>query len=342
MAEVKNEAEALEYANDMAARVMADRSKGATPTAFNAQNPVAKLFTMFQIEVNNQYSYMFKDVPAEESKKGLANLAWAFVKMFLGAYLYNELYEKYIGRRAAFDPVDIAASAIDDFTNPDVKKSQAVANTASNVVDELPFVSGLLGGGRVPISSALPSVSKLNEAGVGLLSGEMNGKKAAQQLGKELIKPAAYLVPPVGGGQIKKAVEGISTVAKGGEVTYDNEGNERLKYPIEDKSALKYLQAGLFGKSSLKESQDYYNNGMPTLTVKQTQNYHKAVEAGINYKQYMAALQASRGAESGNGEYLSASKNKKAAIDAAVKEFNLNRKQKEILYEANDVSKKVW
>ena len=347
MAEVKNEAEALEYANEMAARVMADRSKGAKPTAFNAQNPVAKLFTMFQIEVNNQYSYIFKDVPAEERKKGLANLAWAFVKMFLGAYLYNEVYEKYIGRRAAFDPVDIAASAIDDFTNPDVKKSQAVANAASNVVDELPFVSGLLGGGRVPISSALPSLSKLNEAGVGLYTGEMNSKKAAQQLGKELIKPAAYLVPPVGGGQIKKAVEGISTVAKGGEVTYDNEGNERLKYPIEDKSALKYLQAGLFGKSSLKESQDYYNNGMPTLTVKQTQNYHKAVEAGINYKQYMAALNAAKKAQSdkdknGNTISLSLAKNKKAAIDAAVKEFNLNRKQKEILYEANEVSNKVW
>lgn len=347
MAEVKNEAEALEYANEMAARVMADRSKGAKPTAFNAQNPVAKLFTMFQVEVNNQYSYMFKDVPADLRKKGLESLAWAFVKMFLGAYLYNEVYEKIIGRRAAFDPVDIMASAIGDFTNPDVKKSQAVANTAANVVDELPFVSGILGGGRVPISSALPSVSKLNEAGVGLISGEMNSKKAAQQLGKELIKPAAYLVPPVGGGQIKKAIEGISTVAKGGEVTYDNEGNEILKYPIEDKTPLKYLQAGLFGKSSLKESQDYYNNGMPTLTVKQTQNYHKAVEAGINYNQYMAALQASKGAESdkdkdGKTIALSLAKNKKAAIDEAVKEFNLSKKQKELLYEANDVSEKVW
>ena len=347
MAEVKNEAEALEYANEMAARVMADRSKGAKPTAFNAQNPVAKLFTMFQVEVNNQYSYMFKDVPADLRKKGLESLAWAFVKMFLGAYLYNEVYEKIIGRRAAFDPVDIMASAIGDFTNPDVKKSQAVANAAADVVDELPFVSGILGGGRVPISSAFPDPWNTIEAGIGLYTGEMNSKKAAQQLGKELIKPAAYLVPPVGGGQVKKTLEGISTVAKGGEVTYDSEGNERLKYPIEDKSALKYLQAGLFGKSSLKESQDYYNNGMPTLTVKQTQNYHKAVEAGINYKQYMAALQASKGAESdkdkdGKTIALSLAKNKKAAIDEAVKEFNLSKKQKELLYEANDVSEKVW
>lgn len=347
MAEVKNEAEALEYANEMAARVMADRSKGAKPTAFNAQNPVAKLFTMFQVEVNNQYSYMFKDVPADLRKKGLASLAWAFVKMFLGAYLYNEVYEKYIGRRAAFDPIDIMASAIGDFTNPDVKKSQAVANAAADVVDELPFVSGILGGGRVPISSAFPDPWNTIEAGIGLLNGEMNSKKAAQQLGKELIKPAAYLVPPVGGGQVKKTLEGISTVAKGGEVTYDKEGNEKLKYPIEDKTPLKYLQAAAFGKSSLKEAQDYYNDGRPTLSVKQTQNYHKAVEAGINYNQYMAALQASKGAESdkdkdGKTIALSLAKNKKAAIDEAVKEFNLSKKQKELLYEANDVSEKVW
>lgn len=351
MAKVQNEAEALEYANDMAARIMADRSKGAQPTIFNKQSPVAKLFTMFQVEVNNQYSYMFKDVPAEIRKDGLGKLAAAFFKMFLGAFLYNEVYEKIVGRRAAFDPVDIAASAIRDFTNPDVKKSQAIANMALNVVDELPFVGGLLGGGRVPMSSALPDIGNLNESVTGLLAGEMNNKKAMQQLGKELIKPAAYLIPPVGGGQTKKTIEGLWTMAKGEDYTYDSDGNKRLKYAIDKsdpvKTAGKYVQAAIFGKSALPEAQEYYGNSYATLSAKQTQNYYKAVEAGITYKQYMTALGATKGLESdkdkdGNTIALSLARKKKAAIDKAVEDYGLTKTQKEILYEANGVSESVW
>ena len=351
MAKVQNEAEALEYANDMAARIMADRSKGAVPTAFNKQSPVAKLFTMFQVEVNNQFSYMFKDVPAEIRKDGLGKLAAAFFKMFLGAFLYNEVYEKIVGRRAAFDPVDIAASAVGDFTNPDVKKSQAIANMALNVVDELPFVGGLLGGGRVPMSSALPDIGNLNESVTGLLTGEMNDKKAMQQLGKELIKPAAYLIPPVGGGQAKKTIEGLWTMAKGEDYTYDSDGNKRLKYAIDKsdpvKTAGKYVQAAIFGKSALPEAQEYYGNSYATLSAKQTQNYYKAVEAGITYKQYMTALGATKGLESdkdkdGNTIALSLARKKKAAIDKAVEDYGLTKTQKEILYEANGVSESVW
>ena len=137
------------------------------------------------------------------------------------------------------------------------------------------------------------------------------------------------------------------TVAKGGEYYYDNEGNKRLKYPVEEKTLGKYLQAGVFGKSALPESKAYYESGAPTLSAKQTQNYYKAVEAGINYEQYMAALMATRGLQSdkdskGNTIKLSLARKQKAAIDEAVKQYGLTKKQKEILYEANDVSKSVW
>ena len=347
MAKTGNEAEALEYANDMAARVMADRSKGAEPTIFNAKNPIAKLLTMFQIEVNNQYSYLFKDLPAAEREKGKAALVASLIKVFLGAYLYNELYEKVVGRRAALDPADIVISAYGDLSDPNVKKSQAIANIAANVADELPFLGSQLSGGRISVESAMPSISKTSEAASGLITGEMNTDKAVQQLGKELIKPASYLIPPVGGGQIKKAVEGISTVAQGGEFYYDNNGNKNLKYPVEDKTLGKYVKAAVFGKGALSEAQNYYESGSPSLNAKQTQNYYKAVEAGINYEQYMAANKATKGLQSdkdkdGKTVPLSLAKKKKAAIDAAVKDYGLSKKQKEILYEANEVSESVW
>lgn len=377
MAEVQNEAEALEYANDMAARVMADRSKGAKPTAFNAQNPVAKLFTMFQVEVNNQYSYMFKDVPADLRKKGLMSLAVAFFEIFASAYLYNELYEWIVGRRAAFDPAGLINEAAGSFTGKKFRNtfdiaadiatgkgvdlieevnapgtSEAIKGFGKEVLKEAPFIGNLAGGGRLPIAGAIPNPGTMIDSGVQLLSSVITGdtagnKQAIQKGAKELIKPIFYMTLPFGGGQAKKTLEGFSTLVQGGEKIWNSKGEEQLKYPIEEITPFKVGQALLFGRSSLPEARDYYESGSPLLTAKQTQNYHKAVEAGINYKQYMAALQASKGAESdkdkdGKTIALSLAKNKKAAIDEAVKEFNLTKKQKELLYEANDVSNKVW
>ena len=43
------------------------------------KNPATKLLTMFQLEVKNQYGYMFKDLP-RDLEKGLAKLTGAFIK----------------------------------------------------------------------------------------------------------------------------------------------------------------------------------------------------------------------------------------------------------------------
>lgn len=306
-----SESTALEYANDWAARVMADRSKGATPTIFNTRNPLTKVFTMFQVEVNNQYRYYFKDLPKEKKDKGLAALAGAFFKMFLGAYLYNDVYELFFGRRAAFDPLGkindaqgritgkkldntfkIVKSIIDGKAEPlaeTPKEStgEAIVSTGKDVAEDMPYIGGVLGGGRVPISGALPDAAKIAET----TFSDTSGKKKGEVLAKELAKPLYYIAMPMGGGQIKKMVEGISTVKKGGEYTYDKDGNEQLKFPVEKtskaKTAGRYIQGAIGGKSALPEAQRYYSQGLKALTAKQTQNYHKVVEAGLNYDTFL-------------------------------------------------------
>lgn len=306
-----SESSALEYANNWAARVMADRSKGATPTIFNTRNPLTKVFTMFQVEVNNQYRYYFKDLPKEKKDKGLAALAGAFFKMFLGAYLYNDVYELFFGRRAAFDPLGkindaqgrltgkkldntfkIVKSIIDGKAEPlaeTPKEStgEAIVSTGKDVAEDMPYIGGVLGGGRVPISGALPDAAKIAET----TFSDTSGKKKGEVLAKELAKPLYYIAMPMGGGQIKKMVEGISTVKKGGEYTYDKDGNEQLKFPVEKtskaKTAGRYIQGAIGGKSALPEAQRYYSQGLKALTAKQTQNYHKVVEAGLNYDTFL-------------------------------------------------------
>ena len=180
-----SEALAMEEADSWAADIMADRSKGATPNIFNARNPLTKAFTQFQLEVNNELRWIAKDLPrmAGGDKKKLAAM---IAKFLLGAWLYNQVYEFIVGRKAALDPIGIVNDSVGDFTGyqlPNVFElgidavqgdaslktnretlPDAIGNLGGNLADELPFLGGLLGGGRIPISSALPDAGNLINA----------------------------------------------------------------------------------------------------------------------------------------------------------------------------------
>ena len=277
---------AIADSDKFTAGLMADRSKGATPTLFNKRNLVTKLFTMFQLETNNQISYNLKDVPRDKKDKGALAIVAALTKMFIGAYLFNELYEKLTGRRAALDPIGIVEDAVGDFTDKDVKNSQAIANLGKNVAEEIPFVGGLIGGGRLPISSALPDITKLPK----VFDSSVDGKKKAEILLKEGAKPAFYLLPPFGGGQLKKIVEGTETVAAGGSYTYNNEGEKQLQFPVFDRSPLAYAQAATFGKYALPTAQDYVDGGFRPFTSKQTAVYDTLTNEGADARRVYQTL----------------------------------------------------
>lgn len=273
--------EALDEADAWAAKVMADRSKGSTPTLFNRHNPLTKVFTQFQLEVNNQMSYLFKDVPDEMREKGLKALAAALMKMFVGAYLYNEVYEHFVGRRPAMDPIGILVETGKNLANEDMDAYDVMVATGTEVAENLPFVGGLLGGGRLPISSALPNMENLGKA---VFSDDWDEKKKRATIAKELTAPATYLLSPFGGGQIKKAWQGAKAVKQGGSYTVNSKGEDVLQYPIlSDNAAGKakdYAQAMVFGKSSMPEAQDWVQQGFNSLSGPETATYQKLVDAG--------------------------------------------------------------
>lgn len=248
---------AMADADARAAEIMADRSKGALPTIFEQKNPLAKLFTMYQVEVNNQMSWMFKDIPREEGQNGKKRLAAALMSLGVSSWLYNELYEYFVGRRPAFDVIGMAADAVDAYKNEDV--GTATLETLKSVGGQLPFIGGLMEGGRIPISSAIPDVAKIAQGVNGLTSGEMAPNAAWGKIGKELAKPAAYLLPPVGGGQLKKSIEGLSTVLQGGSYTTKSDGSREMQYPVEQ-TVGNAITGLLFGKSSLPGANQYYQN----------------------------------------------------------------------------------
>lgn len=291
---------ALSEADEFAAGVMADRSKGSMPTIFEARNPGIKLFTQFQLEVNNQLSWLFKDVPREMKDRGLKVIAAAIIKYVLGAFIFNDVFEYLFGRRPALDPIGILNDTVGDFTGYELpnlvagvfegdwdfkteKKGagEALKNAGKSILEELPFIGGILGGGRLPISSTLPSVTKVWDA---FTEPEMSGRKRADILLDEAAKPLAHWILPFGGGQIKKLAYGIEAVARGGSYTVDKEGNDILQYPVFNETVGQKVggtvKAVFFGKSAMKGAQEWVESGFKSLSAKQTSAYKAMIATG--------------------------------------------------------------
>ena len=268
--------EAFDNADTFAANLMADRSKGAQPTAFNSVNPVRKVFTMFQLEVNNQLSYLFKDLP--RAKQSVPKLAWAYTKVFTGAYLFNAVYHQLTGRDSAFDPIGMIADAFGfdpfDDDDKDKKKKSGVdiaLDLGKNVAEQVPFVGGLLGGGRVPISAAFPDFGKLIEEH----ENGYDNKRIALDAAKSAANSAAYLLLPFGGGALKRTAEGAATVYAGGSYSLDKNGEKILQFPQYGQRPLDYAQAILFGKSSLKTAQEWADDDYNSLNADETKVFEE-------------------------------------------------------------------
>lgn len=347
-----SEVNAMQEADQFAANIMADRSKGATPTIYSARNPIIKLFTQFQLEVNNELSWIFKDMIPQERKKGVAQLAKALFKFLIGAWLYNEVYEAIAGRRAALDPLDILNDSVGDFTGyqlPNTVQSalsgrwdftkekpgtyQAIKNLGGNLVSELPgtqmlTVLGLdekmgleIDSGRIAVSSAIPNIGNIEKA---LLASneDIAPKKKVQTVVNELANPAAYLALPFGGGQIKKMAQGAQAVMQGGSYKVDNEGRDILQYPVyNDKPgemAKNLAQALLFGKTATEEAQGWIESGFKNLSAKETAAYQEMTayedqRSSFDFVKAIRALDKSAAKKAFLASYTGVSERAKAA-----------------------------
>lgn len=323
-----SETSAMQEADQFASGIMADRSKGSTPTLYSARNPLVKLFTQFQLEVNNELSWIFKDMAQEERKKGVAALAKAMFKFLIGAWIYNEFYESIMGRRAALDPLDIINDTVGDFTGYQLPNTvqaavsgkwdftkekpgteQAITNLEGAILSELPGmqVVNVLGldekwgvdidSGRIAIDSAIPSFAKIRKA-IWSSNEDMAPAKKAKTITDELIKPGLYLATPFGGGQIRKAYQGATAAARGGSYTADNEGRDILQYPVYNGNAAdrakSWAQALLFGKTATEEAQSWVESGFKSLSAKETAAYQGMTEGGEDQRETYAFIQAAR------------------------------------------------
>ena len=303
---------AMERANSFAAGVMADRSRGALPEIFNNKNPLYKSFTMFQVEVNNNLSHIFKDIPREyrdENKaKWIGAVAWILAKLFFGIWIFNETSEKIVGRRmAGTDVVDAANEVAGDlsgyqlpntwdlieaiFKGEDISAmfeankvgaGQAILNLGETAAEDVPFVSSLFGGGDIPVGSALPDLSTI----LPLIGSEKDGENIKQTLIEEGLKPVSYALLPFGVNQASKIHKGISALAKGGSYKTNSKGEEILQYPIYSDNILEtawdHLRVFAFGKSATDQSREWVDSGFKSLSARGTAAYKGMIAAGVD------------------------------------------------------------
>lgn len=315
-----SETSAMQEADQFAAGVMADCSKGSTPTLYSARNPLVKLFTQFQLEVNNTLSWVFKDLYQEERKKGILALCKAMFGWMLGSWVLNEAYEAMTGRRMGQDPFDIINDTVGDITGYQIPNTidamisgewdfttqqedayGVAANLTQNLLGELPFtqVLTMLGlevdNGRIAVASALPDLGAIFKAAT---SKEIAPEKRGYTIRRELAKPAYYLVPPFGGGQARKLIQGGVAAWKGGSYSVDNEGRDILQYPVYNDNpadrAKSWAQALLFGKTATEEAQSWVESGFKSMSAKETAAYQGMTEGGEDQRETYAFIQAAR------------------------------------------------
>lgn len=319
-----SEQNAMDEADAWVAGVMADRSKGSMPTLFMRKNPFTKLVTQFQLEVNNQLSYLFKDIPRETKQAGVKALTWALVKFAIGAWLYDELYERLIGRRPALDPFGILDDTVQDLTGWEIPELvigalrgelpepeertglyEAATNLATALLEQVPFTGALnvigadLDTGRLPISNAIPEIGNIVKA---LTDSELAGNKRADLFLRELADTAgAYLVLPYGGGQLKKILQTAEAVVRGGRYSVNNEGELQLQYPVFNDEAMdragNAIWGSVFGPTTLPTGREWIENGFGSLSVDQTIAYEAMKEAGAEDEAAFQVIQDYRAAE---------------------------------------------
>jgi hypothetical protein len=230
--------EAIKMADSYAGKVLADRSAGQLPNLMGSRS--LGVLTQFQTEINNMYSFLVRDIPnLAEGKK--FKIVSSLIQFTIYSYLFNELYQKTTGRRVSFDPLWTALTVAGLTAEGEGKPiGQRLASAGEETLGNIPFTGGITSG-RFPISAGIPDVA-------GLLQGKTT-------LGKELIKPAAFIASPFAGLQVKKTIEGLSAYAKRNIKTKAGKIKYRIKQNISN-----LLRAGLFGQYSFPDAQKYFQD----------------------------------------------------------------------------------
>ena len=280
--------EALDFANRRAGDLMADRDSTQLPLMFQSSNPLQKALTLFQVEVNNNVQHVFHDLPRRAAEEGAAMVYGGFVVSSLAVAGFNALFEEIFGYTPEhFSPVEWLIQFLDWDKDDDEEKDTLYENLlelVGNVADATPVVSNFTGGGRIPLTSAIPggSIRDAMDSVVMLFDPDTTKVERLIELVDEWTRPLATLALPGFGVQLRKTFLGLYTMFQGGQYGVDKNGKSALKYAVDPDNPLQWIQAAVSGRSALPPARDYYDKyDFSSLTADQTAVFDKIKRGDI-------------------------------------------------------------
>ena len=321
-----NETDAIKNADDFAARIMGDRSKGSTAEAFNSKT--LGLLTQFQLEVNNQWSSLIHDnkIDVQNKNKTMSSMLFQTGQLFALSYLFNNFMKSLTGSKVMIDPVELFKKIFAPDDDDERTIEERAREAFGDIIDDLPFVSFFTGGGRIPVSEAFQGANSFLD----YLTGQNNsyGQPVTfDDAVDDTIESAFYWLLPTGYGQAKKTVGGLSMFDENLPVKGSYTDSGRLRYPVED-TPTNRIQAGLFGKWANKNAQDYLNRKESALTEKQIDEFSKLDMPIQEYWDYSKGLKEARAEGKENG-------NQTEAIFEYINSLDATNEQKNIMINSN-------
>jgi len=232
----------VKYADDLTRKMVAGRGVGEVPIA--QQSKLFQLVAPFQLEVGNLWN-VFGDWVGS---KGAAS---KMVKFSVAAFLMNRAVKEIRGSDVTFDPIQATLEAYTELKEG--KPASAAGRLAGEVLSNVPFGQSVAaaypeeglryGGVELPSRSEFFGEGDPTKYGSGLL--------AAQAFADPLYK----LIPPFGGQQLKRSVEGGKTYSQG----YSETPSGRTRFEVE-KGPLSMARYLTLGQYSTPEARKYFES----------------------------------------------------------------------------------
>lgn len=308
-------------------RLMGDRSLGQMPQIFNSK--MLGMVTKFQLEVRNQLDSQFYDTIKEaqadyaeigdkikRNAKVAAKVTATIAELALAQHVFGQVFESIAGYNPAFDIIEVIATVLglDDDEESEDTVLDNIEQGVLALIEDMPYSSVIMDGGRIPMSSALP-ISELVTGEDQYGNGDDRYGGAIQRA-KTLAGAVPYYVLPGGYGQIKKTAQGLAMFGGDKPVTgsYTDSGN--LRFPVEATPG-NVAQAAVFGQWANENARDYFDNERSPISERQAQGYAESGLEWRDYQKYKAQITKLQ---------------KDADKVSAIKELDISATAKEALY----------
>lgn len=239
----------IKYADDITRSLVAGRGIGEVPLV--QKSKVFQLIAPFQLEVGNAWYVLSKFIKRRDFG--------AVATLLVANYLFNRAAEQIRGTPVLFDPINSlidgatqASDEMQDHNNPGRAAYKFAGRQVGEILSNVPF-------GQT-VAAAIPDDFVKDTFGFDGGKKELFGSADPGRFGGGLLAvsgimdPLYKLVPPFGGAQIKRTIDGVNAMLQG----QVKDAGGKLSFNVEQ-TPLNVVKAVLFGKNATQEAREFYD-----------------------------------------------------------------------------------